>query len=250
MSHRCLSRHTALVLLWIAVLPATVPQTRADAPAPDSTRWEKAIKQFERIDAMTHRSRNSVLFVGSSSIRMWKASESFPQYSVINRGFGGSQIPDVLYYMDRIVLPYHARAIVFYAGDNDVADGRSAQQVADDFAEFVKRVEAAQKNTPILYLPIKPSIARWDRWPEMKKANGLIEAQAKENKNLYYVDTATPMLGDDGQPRKELFRDDGLHLNEKGYALWNGILTPVLEKRCPPMNAVSRPAKEAAPAQP
>ena len=245
MTDRTMKHRLALSLVLIGALLAAQPLVRADAPTPDPARWEKAMQQFAEQDRHHPPGDGAILFVGSSSIRMWKTAESFPQYDVINRGFGGSQSPDVLYYMDRIVLPYNACAIVYYEGDNDIATGRSAQQVADDFAEFMHRLREHSPDTPLLYLPIKPSGSRWEYWPEMEKANKMIKDQCDHDEHLYYVETAAPLLGEDGKPQADLFLDDSLHLNDKGYALWNNIVTPLLEKLCPPAKATTGASSEA-----
>jgi lysophospholipase L1-like esterase len=127
------------------------------------------------------------------------------------------------------VLKYKPRVIVFYSGDNDIAGGKSAQRVFDDFQKFVQLVHDELPDTRILVLSIKPSIARLKLWPAMKEANALLAKLADNNEHLEYVDIAAPMLGPDGQPRKELFRDDGLHLSAAGYELWNETLRPALK---------------------
>jgi lysophospholipase L1-like esterase len=162
---------------------------------------------------------------------MWQTAESFPDLAVINRGFGGSHASDVNHFAERIVFKYSPRTIVFYAGDNDVADGKTAEQVAGDFRRFVALVHGRLPGTRIVYLPIKPSLARWLMWPRMREANGLVHEFIRGNDRLTYVDTATPMLGADGQPRRELFFDDGLHLNDLGYRLWTAALRETLSSR-------------------
>jgi lysophospholipase L1-like esterase len=165
-----------------------------------------------------------VLFVGSSSIRMWQTAECFPGLTVINRGFGGSHTSDVNHFAPRIVLKYAPRTIVFYAGDNDLADGKSPEQVAGDFEQFVDLVHAKLPDTEIIYLPVKPSLARWQLWPRMQKTNSLVQQFIDGSQRLTYIDTATPMLGADGRPRPELFLEDGLHMNAQGYQIWSDLL--------------------------
>jgi lysophospholipase L1-like esterase len=198
---------------------------------PNPARFESEIAAFEKYDRQNSAPKDAVLFVGSSSIRLWPTAESFPNLPVINRGFGGSHISDVVHFADRIVLKYKPRAIVFYAGDNDIADGKSPDQVAADFKKFVDLVHARLPDTLIIYLPIKPSPSRWKLWPKAREANERIEEFTKTNPRLAYVDIATPMLGPDGsEPPASLFLDDRLHLNAKGYELWNEILTPALRE--------------------
>ena len=126
------------------------------------------------------------------------------------------------------MLKYAPRALVFYAGDNDIAGGKTPERVYEDYRAFVERVHAVLPGTPILFLPIKPSLSRWSMWPQMEQANAAIRAYSERQDALFYVDTATPMLGDDGQPVPGLFIEDGLHLSEEGYDLWTRILKPYL----------------------
>jgi lysophospholipase L1-like esterase len=206
-----------------------------DAADPDPARFEPEIAAFEAWDRQNSFPREAVLFVGSSSIRMWPTAESFPDFPVVNRGFGGSHISDVNYFAERIVLKYSPRLIVFYAGDNDVEAGKSPQQVFDDFQDFAELVNNNLPKTRIVYLPIKPSIARWRKWSQIQAVNSSVAKLAQSDERIIYVDTATPMLGGDGKPRAELFLDDGLHLNAKGYNEWSDKLGPLLRQAMNPM---------------
>jgi lysophospholipase L1-like esterase len=200
------------------------------ATNPDAARFETEIRAFESWDAQNSYPVNAILFVGSSSIRMWQTAVSFPDLPVINRGFGGSCVSDVNHFADRIVLKYKPRTIVFYAGDNDIAAGKSPQQVFEEFRAFTKLVYDGLPETRIIWLPIKPSIDRWKLWPLMQEANASVKALAEWDEKLDYVDTATPMLTAGNKPRLDLFLDDGLHLNERGYVLWTAILKPTLDR--------------------
>jgi lysophospholipase L1-like esterase len=197
---------------------------------PDPGRFEAEIRAFEDWDRKNEFPRDAVLFVGSSSIRMWPTAESFPELPIINRGFGGSHAADVNHFIERVVLKYSPRIIVYYAGDNDIADNKSPQRVCEDFETFVNHVQKRLPKTSIVYLPIKPSLARWQKWQQMKEVNSQIKKRTEKNKRVLYVDTATPMLGSDGRPRSELFLDDSLHLNDRGYRLWTDILKPQLAR--------------------
>jgi lysophospholipase L1-like esterase len=216
-----------VAIIGIACGLAANAQTTT-SPDADPTRFETDIRAFEAWDRQNSPPRDAVLFVGSSSIRMWPTADCFSNLPVINRGFGGAHVSDLNHFAERIIVKYQPRLIVFYAGDNDIAGGKSPRQVFDDFQAFVRLVNIRLPNTKIVYLPIKPSLVRWPMWPEMKVVNALIEALSKTDDGLEYVDTATPMLGDDGQPRKELFLDDGLHLNATGYELWSDTLSLIL----------------------
>ena len=215
-----------LALAWLLLAVAGAVQA---AVPPGPAQWLPAMEAFARQDQAQPPPQHAVLFIGSSSINFWHSlAEDFPGVPVINRGFGGSAIEDSTYYADRIVTPYHPRLIVMYAGDNDVYEGHSAQQVADDFKAFVARVRKDLPAVPVVYISIKPSVARWSLWPAMREANGLIRDWAATQRGVRFVDIAPAMLDAQGKPRAELFRDDGLHMKPAGYALWIEALRPVL----------------------
>lgn len=223
------------IMALVAVAMTAIHPVLAESPAKDESRvdparFESEIAAFEWQDAKNTAPRDAVLFVGSSSIRMWPAAKHFPNDTVINRGFGGAHISDVVHFVDRIVLPYKPRAIVFYAGDNDIAAGKSPERVAADYGNFCDIVQSKLPGTPIIFISIKPSLARWSKWPAMREANRLIEDYSKSNDHLEYVDIAKPMIGAKGEPRKELFIADGLHLSEKGYRVWVDAVGPIVKK--------------------
>lgn len=196
---------------------------------PDFARWEKAIAAFERQDRDRPPPKNTIVFVGSSSIRLWDLAKSFPGVEAINRGFGGSQLADSAHFAPRIVVKYEPRLVVLYAGDNDIAAGKAPEQVFADFKDFVQVVHRELPKTRVVYLSIKPSIKRWQLVEKMRRANALIEDYCKQADRLRYVDVGKPLLGEDGKPRPELFRQDGLHLNGKGYAVWAEAVKPYLK---------------------
>lgn len=203
---------------------ATATAATVEKADPDPARFTADIAAFEAWDRQNSVPKDAALFVGSSSIRMWQTADCFPDLAVINRGFGGSHASDVVHYADRIVLKYAPRTIVFYAGDNDLADGKTPEQVAGDFEQFVELVHAKLPNTKIIYLPVKPSLARWKIWPKMQATNTLVKTFVDTSDYLSYIDTVTPLLGPDGKPRPEIFRDDGLHMNDTGYQIWTQLL--------------------------
>jgi lysophospholipase L1-like esterase len=192
--------------------------------ANEAAPWENEIRAFEVRDRSNPPPRNGIVFVGSSSIAMWDLAASFPGLPVINRGFGGSQLADSTMYAGRIVIPYHPRTVVLYAGDNDIAAGKTPEQVAADFAGFLKVVRAGLPDAWILFLSIKPCPQRWALYDRVKKANKLIRAQARKARHVHYVDVGTALLGKDGLPRPELYQADGLHLSAEGYMFWSSIV--------------------------
>jgi lysophospholipase L1-like esterase len=182
--------------------------------------------------------QDAILFIGSSTIVRWRTlARDFPEHPVINRGFGGSQIADSVFYADRIVIPYRPRLIVLRAGGNDIHAGKSPEQVADDFQAFVERVRAKLPEVRIAYMPINASPLRWANVEREKKANELIKAYIATGKNLDYIDAFEATLGTDGKSREELFVKDRLHFNDEGYK----ILTSIVRKHLP------LPAKKAVP---
>jgi lysophospholipase L1-like esterase len=224
---------TALAVLFMLpaalTLRAEEPVATA-APAKSPAPFADEIAKFVAWDRKNSFPQDAVLFVGSSSIRMWPTRESFPQWPVINRGFGGSAISNVNDNFARVVEPYHAKVIVLYAGDNDIAGGKTPQEVRDDFAAFVKLVREKQPITPIVFLSIKPSNSRWNLWRRMTEANELIRAVCEQQQAVTYLDMGTVLLGPDGQPRTELYRQDELHLSDAGYEVWSKTLAPVVQK--------------------
>lgn len=215
---------SVVVFLCSAWLGAEEPVERRDPQ-----RFEKAIQAFEKQDAKQPPEKGQILFLGSSSIRLWDLEKYFPQQSVINRGFGGSCIYDAYHYAERIVLPYQPKAIVLYAGDNDIAAGLSPQQVAKDFEQLAGLIHEKLPNTRLLYIAIKPSLKRWNLVENMQQANRLIRKQTQQADWMEYIDIFPPMLNEQGEPKPELFVKDGLHLSPAGYELWTKKVKDALE---------------------
>ncbi|RAO76912.1 SGNH/GDSL hydrolase family protein [Dyella jiangningensis] len=215
------------VLATLLLLGPLSSGAMADSAPP--SHWAPDINAFVAADREHPPAPHGVLFIGSSSIQYWKSlAQDFPGIPVINRGFGGSALPDSTYYADRIVWPYKPSLIVMYAGDNDVNDGATADQVLASFQTFVARAREGVPGVPIVYISIKPSIARLKLWPTMKAANDKIRDWAATQKDVRFVDIAPVMVDANGKPRPELFRPDGLHMVPAGYALWIAALKPVL----------------------
>jgi len=224
-----------LILAAIAVVAradscsrATTAQQPAVAAAPIN-RFDADIRAFEDSDRLKPPRPGGVVFVGSSSIRLWPDLHGdFPGTNVIQRGFGGSRLDEVLHYAPRIVVPYKPSLVVLYAGDNDLAEGRTAEAVFDDYKSFVRLVQTALPDTKVAYISIKPSASRWALVDEMRAANALVKHYATTHRGLIYVDVFSPMLGSNGRPRPELFVSDSLHMNSAGYAIWRRLLMPVV----------------------
>jgi lysophospholipase L1-like esterase len=205
------------------------PDQRPSAIVREPQPFEDEIAQFEADDRLSPPPRNPVVFVGSSSIRVWpNLKADFPGVDVLQRGFGGSTLDQVDHYAPRIVLPYCPRMIVVYAGDNDLADGRTPEQILTDFKAFVGLVRRPMPKTRIVFVSIKPSTARVTLLDKMRETNALVRQYIAADPSLTYVDVFTPMLGSTGLPRRELFQSDGLHMNAQGYAIWRELLQPVV----------------------
>jgi lysophospholipase L1-like esterase len=193
--------------------------------------WQSEVAAFALVDRICPPPAQAVLFVGSSSIRLWHTlAADFVGVPTINRGFGGSEIADSLYFAEPLVAPYRPAAIVMYAGGNDLADGKSPAQVCIDFGAFVQQARRWAGPVPFAYLSIKPNLSRRAQLPRIRKANALIRACAQERK-VDFLDVHTPMLGSDGEADPHWFAIDGLHLNAQGYALWTGAVRAWLGRR-------------------
>ena len=219
------SRFCMLAAFLVATAPALLSAQVAD---PDPTRFADAIAEFAAYDAKNSFPADATVFVGSSSTVRWDTGDSFRGLPLLNRGFGGSQMSDAVYWVEETVLKYAPRTVVVYEGDNDTNAGKRSRQLLEDYKEFVEAILEAQPSTRIVIMSIKPSLARWDVWPEMQESNAAIEAYAQQDARVDFVDVGTAMLGADGLPIPELFVSDGLHMTAAGYAIWDEIVMPVL----------------------
>jgi lysophospholipase L1-like esterase len=216
-----------------AVRPAmAAPVAPALAPVPGNAPFASEINAFAKADQKQMPPTGAVLFIGSSSIRLWDTlAKDFPEIPVINRGFGGSFIQDSTRYADRIVIPYKPKMIVLGAGTNDVAsNSKTPQQVFQDYKDFVAKVHEALPDTRIIYLSINPTVARWKLESEILETNHLIEDYAIKNNSktlkLNFINAHPQLLTPDGQPQPKLLRSDGLHFNADGYQVWTSIVKP------------------------
>jgi lysophospholipase L1-like esterase len=211
--------HSLLIIIALLGLQAQEPKV---------DKWEKDIAAFEAKDKAAPPPTNEIVFVGSSSIRLWKSAEDFPDLKIINRGFGGSEMGDAATYAERIVLPYKPRIVVVFAGGNDINAGKSPEQVAVAFKTLVGKIHAALPKTKVYYISLFPNVKRRAQDEKCCKVNELIQAYTKTDERLGYIDTASKMRAADGGPRPELLRDDGLHMNDDGYKIWNEMVGAVL----------------------
>jgi lysophospholipase L1-like esterase len=213
----------------LTVCTLIVLSTIAFTPADEVSKWEKDIRAFEELDAKQLPPRDALLFIGSSSIRLWKSlDQDFPEKKVINRGFGGSEIADSIQFANRIIIPYRPKAIILYAGNNDLNSGKTPATVFADFKRFTETIHASLPECHIGFISIAPSPARWRIAGQMRAANRMIREFCSKDARLRFIDVFDAMLGADGMPRPELYVTDRLHLNEDGYAIWKKIVGPQL----------------------
>jgi lysophospholipase L1-like esterase len=193
--------------------------------------YEGDIKKFEAQDAKNPPAKGGIVLIGSSSVLRWTTlKEDFPSYNFIQRGFGGSQISDSIRYAHRIVTPYEPKMVILYAGTNDIASGKSGEQVFADYKTFIAKVREKLPKATVAYISMSPAPSRAAKHPEMAKANSLIQGYTQKGKNLKFVNTFPKMLDKDGKPRIELFVEDLLHLSPAGYAIVKEEVRKVLPK--------------------
>lgn len=191
--------------------------------------WQTEIDAFDKLNGVNPL-QNGILFTGSSSIRMWKNPDmDFNNPKILNRGFGGSQIIDLIENFDQVILKYHPQKIVIYSGDNDIQEGKSAEIVFGDFCVLYGMIKAKLPNAEVYYIAIKPSLNRWNKVIEMQKANTMIHEYLNTKSNAAFVDIFSPMIDITGKPSKKWFIEDGLHMTDEGYQLWTKILAPYIK---------------------
>jgi lysophospholipase L1-like esterase len=217
---------------FLLLLAVALPLFHGLADEPTVSRfakWEKEIAAFEAKDREHPPQPGGIVFVGSSSIRMWSTLEQdFPKHRVVNRGFGGSEVEDSVYFADRIIYPHAPRMIVMYAGGNDINGGKTPERVVDDFRAFVEKARSRFPEVQIAYISIAGNPKRWAQVDKVKDANARIKDYCGKISGLKFIDTFPAMLDADGLPKPEIFRDDKLHMNAAGYEIWTRIVGPEL----------------------
>ena len=229
-----------LALAMVGVLVQTGQAQEADRWRVPSTRWldeqprevnrRPTIPEYFEEMAWKTLDQEVLLIAGSATAWRWNDRKWFSDFRTANRGFGGSRIDDNAYFANRLLVPFRPSTIVLYAGDNDLWQGKPPSVTAEHFGDFVEAVHRALPDTQIVFVSIRPSIARWEIWEAMQETNALIEEQIDANPNLYYADITAATLGDDGRPRRELFIEDDLHLTELGYREWSRIVKPIVRQ--------------------
>ena len=214
----------ALVLLTIGLVSTATAQR-----AGDPSRWEDTIARFDA-DAAS-RPKGAIVLTGSSSFARWRTmEEDLAPLTVVPRGFGGSTMADVLHYVDRLVKPYQPRAVVIYEGDNDTNNGVAPEKIAGQLKQIIAKIHAASPDTRVYILSVKPSLARVSVWDKAQETTEFYKKITASDDRLYHIDVATPFLKADGTVMDDVFVGDGLHLNDKGNAIWAQAIKAVLMK--------------------
>ena len=198
--------------------------------AQDFSKWEKEIAALEQQDKVTPPPRKPIVFTGSSSIRLWETLEQdFPDKKILNRGFGGSQTFEVLHFADRLILPYRPKQVVIYVGDNDLAAGKTPEQVFADFKAMYQKIKKSSPKTNVTFISIKPSPSRKNLLPAINQTNQLVRAYLETQQRTDYVDVYNQMLLPSGKFNPQLYRADSLHMTDAGYRIWAEAVRPVLK---------------------
>jgi lysophospholipase L1-like esterase len=222
---------SAALVVTLAFASAAVAQDR----------WDSQVAALEAAARVTPHQKGEVLFIGSSTIHRWDVASSFPDLRTINQGIDGTELADAVKYTERLILPFEPRVVVVYAGDNDIAGGKTSEEVAIQFERLTARILNRLPQSRIVFIGLKPSIQRWAQVDRMRAANDLIRGICAKDDRIAYVDVDGPMLGWDERPRRELFVEDGLHLSAEGYRLWTALLRPFVA--APPVSTTANVAR-------
>lgn len=221
-------RSSCSLIALVAVLAA--PQLVCQTAVSDPPRGTAEILRFEAADRVHFPAPGTIVFAGSSSIARWETlDKDFADTPVLNRGIGGYTLHENVQSFDRLILPYKPPVLVLYSGENDLSEGRTPSEVFQDFQAFVSELHAKLPATRLVYVSIKPSIARQNLTDSIRVANRLIRDYVAKDKAIQYVDVFTPMLDASGHLRPELYVEDGLHMTPRGYAIWRGLIAPTLK---------------------
>lgn len=214
-----------LSLLWVFIFNSSIAYSQP---------FKNEIDAFKRSDSISMPAFGGIVFAGSSSFRMWKdINKTFPDYPIINRGFGGSSLTDVIYYAEETILKYKPKQIFIYCGENDIAGNSTttADTVLQRFKSLYSIIrEKLNNKTEVVFVSIKPSVSRWHLEKIFNESNELIKDFLSKEKNATFLDVHTSMLTSDGNVMKDIFIGDNLHMNSKGYKIWESLIRPMLLK--------------------
>ena len=216
----------ASILLTFCALIASAPLLFAQNPA----RFQKEVDSIVEANGSVNKD-NLILFTGSSSIRLWKnLSASFPNHNVLNMGFGGSEMADLLYYTDKLIIPFKPEQIFIYEGDNDLSFGRSPEQIIASADSILSLIKQHLPHAEVIFISPKPSLQRWALKEKYEDFNKQLKHWTSKKRNVRFADVWTPMLDNNGTVMQDIFIADGLHLNEKGYSIWASALKKYLSR--------------------
>lgn len=224
----------SLALLLLGGLSREAAPQTAPAEAPpriEPQRFEKDIQAFEAMDKLSPPPTGAIVVTGSSSVRRWHPTiqKDLAPLTIVPRGFGGSTMEDALYWIERVAIAYKPRAVVVYEGDNDTGRYKvPPATIAGQFEKIVQKIHAALPAARVYVISVKPSVSRWDTWPQAVQTNDLLKAIDAKDDLVTYIDVATPMLKPDGKVMTDIFVEDDLHLNPKGYEIWAAAVRAVL----------------------
>lgn len=197
----------------------------------DPWRFRSEIEQFDLLDQDRLNKENLIVFTGSSSIRFWQSLVSdFPDYNVINRGFGGSEMSDLNYFWDKLILLHQPTKVFIYEGDNDINSGKSIEVIMEGYKYLAQKMAKYLPNTKLYLISPKPSVARWHLKDKYEQLNYSIALWVLWEPNITFIDVWTPMCDDKGEVKKDLFIGDMLHMNDKGYKIWASTVRPFIEE--------------------
>ena len=213
-------------ILWLALFA----QSAVATSYPNAERYRSTIEEFRKSEEATPVPKGNIVATGSASMRGWhsRIAVDLAPLTIIPRGFGGSNMYDLRYFLLELVLKHEPRAVMIYEGDNDAALGASSEQVILHFQAIVEELHIKLPETRIYVLAVKPSPARWHLWPIMSETNKQLSALSEANPLITFIDVATPMLGADGRPLTSIFVEDMLHMNDKGYDIWRDAVRNVI----------------------
>lgn len=219
--------HISQIIVAFMLLAICLPAYAQDGPE----RFEAEVSRFEQADHEDPPGDSIVLFTGSSSVRMYTdLADHFPDHNVLNRGFGGSQFSDLMYYWDKLILPYEPIKIFIYEGDNDIEAGEDPQEILLEARMLRQMLEQQLPSVPVVFISAKPSLARWHLKEQYEELNSGLQKMAERTDNTEYADVWNPMLDENGEVYKDIFVEDNLHMNDKGYAIWQQVLAPFMPR--------------------
>lgn len=198
--------------------------------AQDPTRFQSEIDELKAKQFQIDDSKEIVVFTGSSSIRMWRDVQTFySDINAINTGFGGSHMSDLLFYLDELVLKHKPQKVFIYEGDNDVSDSKKSVNILITTTQVVNRIKESLPEAEILLISPKPSISRWQLKENYEQLNGMLEKYSSTTEGVTFIDVWNPMLNEQGTPLSDIFLEDNLHMNSKGYEIWGRVIGEYLK---------------------